>query len=91
MCFLVNYQFNQTLLTQRRPRNHLCLDFIKYTSVSCAAKQTGTLSAGDFGRGTRRSAVFAVTTIEESSVVFWLDLGLMGERNDFFKPNIFAN
>lgn len=80
MCFLVNYQFNQTLLTQRRPRNRLCLDFIKYTSVSCAAKQTGTLSAGDFGRGTRRSAVFAVTTIEESSVVFWLDLGLMGGK-----------
>lgn len=50
VCFLVNYQFNQqTLLTQRMPRNHLCLDFIKYTSVSCAAKQTGTLSAGILG------------------------------------------
>lgn len=86
MCFLVNYQFNQqTQLTQRMPRNYLCLDVIKYTSVSCAAKQTHSV---DVGRGTRRSADFAVTT---KSRVFWLDLSLMGERNDFFKPNIFAN
>lgn len=29
MCFLINYQFNQqTLLTQRMPRNYSCLDTI---------------------------------------------------------------